>query len=162
MSSVSTSSTPDIKVMTDARYIPLVVLGCCSSCLSVVGSSCVIYMSRRKLNKIIHRLVFALSVSDLISSIALLITPFLVPSILGLPGAIGTFDSCAAMGFLVGTFLVTGSFYNLLLSSYYLLTVKSKWKESALHTNHALEGLIHCVILAIPLSINSAKNPGTA
>ena len=91
MASLSTVDA-DFKSLEDERHIPLIVLGSVSSFLSILGSSCVIHMSSKKLHKIMHRLVFCLSISDMIASLASLFMPYMVPLFMGLPGAVGNHE----------------------------------------------------------------------
>lgn len=109
--------------------IPFDVLVAISSTLSMIGSACIIFMARRELNKIMHRLLFALSISDFMYSGASLIQPYLVPSDLNLVGASGTAATCSVVGFIWIFAWLLGCIYSSYLSLYFLATVRYNWKE---------------------------------
>ena len=124
----SVGAQPD--VLDDARYIPLLVLSAISGTLSILGSGSVIYMTSRNLStKLMDRLVFSLSVSDMFSSISSVLMPYLIPQYIGLAGASGSHASCSAIGFIFMSFVMMGCCYNSYLSIYYLLVVRRSWKE---------------------------------
>jgi len=150
MEAIAVSS--EVFVLRDDLYIPVVILGSISSFLSLAGSSCLIYMSRRKLDKVMHRLVFGLSVADWFSSAACFIMPFLLPSFLGLPGASGNFASCSAVAFFFHGFILVSAFYNLFLSLYFVLIVVKNWKERPSKIS-PVEALAHAVAILVSISI---------
>ncbi|CAB9496559.1 expressed unknown protein [Seminavis robusta] len=146
------SSIPPFEVMDDGPYIVLVVLGTISSVLSLLGSSCVIFLSFRERHKVMHRLMLALSVSDWFSSIASLFMPYAIPSFLGLPGAIGNYDTCTVFGFFLMTFILVGCLYNAYLSLYFYLVVVRNWRERDFTL--APEAVAHAVGVLVPLAVN--------
>lgn len=109
-----------------AQYQGLYWTGCFASLSSIFGSTMVAWHcnSRRK-TSMQHRLLFALSCTDLISSIMLMGLPSFVPE--GTPGhffAVGNATSCAVSGFFfVACFLAT-TFLNAGLSLYFLFTIR--------------------------------------
>ena len=141
-----------VEVLEDARYIPLLVVGCLSSLLSILGSSSVLYMVRRDFQTK-HRLIFGLSLADLISSTALLVMPFSVPSYLGLTAAVGTHATCTASGFFMQTNVLIGACYNCYLSFYYILVVKRNWQEGDFHKRKGWEIAGHGFAVVVPTAI---------
>ncbi|CAB9528023.1 expressed unknown protein [Seminavis robusta] len=142
----------DFGVLETERYIPLIVLGSISSLLSIFGSTCVIYMSSKKLHKIMHRLVFLLSISDIMASLAALFMPYMVPSFMGLLGAVGNVASCSAAGFFLSLGVMMACCYNFYLSGYYLATVRKNWKEYDFRKPFEIAG--HALALLVPLAIS--------
>jgi len=140
--SVNTSITTDPYVSPYlVEYAPyslplgtaMLVLLYTSSILSLLGSSCIVYMARRKMKEqIMHRLLFYIASSDIFMSLVLLVTPIMLPSDLPLPTNInqGNDATCAAQGYILTTLIWTGCCYNCFLSLYYLATVRYNWKEA--------------------------------
>ncbi|CAB9499998.1 expressed unknown protein [Seminavis robusta] len=147
-------SSISYKILDDSVCIPLLVLGSLSASLSMIGSSCVIYMSRRQLERCMQRLVFALSLADMVSSSTSLVMPFLIPSYIGFPGAIGTHASCAAIGFIFALGVMIGSSCNAYLSIYYFLVVRRNWKERDF--TRGIEIGAYSFAIIVPLSIQIA------
>ena len=143
-----------IEMMGNAQYIPVLLLGCTSSLLSIAGSSSIIFMaSKTSRTRIQQRILMGLSVADLISSVGFLIMPFTAPSFLGLPGAVGNHTSCGISGFVSHFGGQAGAGYNSYLSLYYFLTVKRSWKEH--HFNRWVELLAYSIAFLFPLAINA-------
>ena len=140
----------------DNMALPLILLSCLSSVLSMFGSGCVLYMARRQLDQLMHRF--------LMTSITLFLMPFLMPSEIGLLGASGTFDNCVAVGFSFWCFFTIGATYNCYLSCYYLATIRYNWKgnqsmstSSSRHCSNLLnvpkwEFALHLCVVVAPLS----------
>ena len=114
----SLAIVPSFDMLEDGQYIALVVLGSLSSFFSMIGSGCVLHMSFKQRQQVMHRLMFALSISDLFSSTSSLFMHYSVPSFLGLPGAVGNHGSCSTTGFFLMTFIMVGCTYNAYLSLY--------------------------------------------
>jgi hypothetical protein len=96
----------------DVHYIPLVVIRSTSSAFSMLGSACIIYMSSHKLGNVMQRLLLGLSICDFFASAGLFSVTFLLPSYFGLPGAIGNHASCAGVGFIYSSFVLSATVYN--------------------------------------------------
>ncbi|CAB9502485.1 unknown protein [Seminavis robusta] len=146
-----------IPVLEDARYIPVLLIGSLSSLLSLLGSSCIMYMAYPEVRtKLMHRLLFCLSLSDWISSMSLLVMPYLIPSFLGLAGAVGSFASCAGIGFFMLVGSKMGCCYNAYLSIYYYLVVVRNWREADFARRPHLEMAGHVVAIFATLAIEVA------
>lgn len=149
------ASIEELPVLDDARYIPMLVLGCISSFLSFLGSSCMLYMtSKSARQKILHRILLGLSVADLTSSVALFFMPFSAPSFLGLAGAVGNHVSCSAAGFFLTTFSMVGCCYNCYLSLYYMLSVRRNWREHDFKS--WMEIPAYAFAFLVPIAISAA------
>jgi hypothetical protein len=105
------------------------VFGFTSTLLSMIGSGCVMYMARRRLDQLMQRLVFGMSLSDFFSSLILFIFPFFLPPETGYWLGRGNEASCSALGFFWMWFMASACFYNAFLSIYFLATVRYNWKE---------------------------------
>ena len=143
-------------VMGNDRYIPLMLLSTMSSLLSIFGSSCIIYLSSRPVSrrKIFQRLLFSLSMADLVSSTACLMMPLAVPEYLGYFAAVGNHKTCAAAGFFMLVADKAGCCYNAYISLQFLLVVKWRYKESDFTVTQAIVG--HAVALLVPTAIDIA------
>jgi hypothetical protein len=135
-----------------AMEVVMLVFGFVSCSLSIIGSACIMYMCYRELDKAMQRLLFLLSISDLILSLAYLMMPFLLPPDLSIV-ALGSFGSCSA-------FILIGSCYNTYLSVYYLAVVRYNWKEPKPQYGERAkvprwELLVHAFTVGIPLVYSS-------
>jgi hypothetical protein len=138
--------------LTRTQYGALVVVDNGAAFLSLLGSLLICRTSWRKRTKLYHRLLFALSASDVLSSAGLVLHPWLMPR--GTPNlvwAVGNSSTCQAAGFMFVVFLLLVSFYNCLLSMMFLFTVRYKWKDEDIHKH--LETPAHVVAFVIPLFI---------
>ena len=108
----------------DTIYQILLVPLFVSSMLSIYGSlsSIVLILRQNKLKEVYHRLVFGMSVADILLTISLLLIPFLLRKDLGLPLAIGNEQTCDALGFMF-QFYVASSFYNANLSLFFVCKI---------------------------------------
>lgn len=141
--------------LNEGKYIALVVLGTISSTLSLVGSSCIIYMIRKDLaTKILNRILLCISISDVVASFSFLLSPYLVPSYLGLPGGSGSHASCSVVGFFWMSSVATVCFYSCYLSVYYWLVVRWSFHERDFKLHWEI--LAHSVAIIIPVAINAA------
>ncbi|CAB9505511.1 expressed unknown protein [Seminavis robusta] len=138
-----------------SHLIPLIVLGSITSTLSLLGSLGIVFIARKELaHSFMNRLLFSLSLADALASISLLLSPYMVPSYMNVPGASGNHASCTAIGFVFMTGLIATSCYNGFLGVFYYLTVVRNWRERDF-TRH-IEMVMHSVAVLIPISINIA------
>lgn len=112
------------------QYSVLVPVVNVVSLLSIAGSSGIVAMARSRQNEMLQRLLIALSLSDILSSVSFLLQPFLVPKWTGYPLAVGNTTTCTALGFLlhVGMVLVAG--FNCAISLTFLLRIRFNVRES--------------------------------
>jgi len=139
--------------------IVLLTFGFVSCIISIIGSACIIYMCYRDLDKVMQRLLFLLSISDLITSLTILMMPFLLPPNVSIV-AFGSFASCSAMGFIYSAFILIGGCYNMYLSVYYLAVVRYNWKEPTPQYGERAkmprwEILVHVFTVGIPFAYSS-------
>jgi hypothetical protein len=120
---MSTSSPQDESDYTLAQQVAITLVPAFSGTLSILGSSCIIWMllqnNRKKLKSVKYRFLFALCLSDVIYSLWL--APFALPIPKGTPGvwgAMGNYASCNAQGFFL-QFGNIGIFYNCALALYF-------------------------------------------
>ena len=116
---------------------------------SIVGSSLIVAevsLSERKRNRCYHRIMFGMSICDIIASICYFLGRWPLPSDAAfLAGGVGTQETCTAQGFFGQSVLATVS-YNAVLSIYYLLVVTFGWREDRLKK---YEPLFHSVPLGV-------------
>jgi hypothetical protein len=117
------SSSQDESDYTLAQQVAITLVPAFSGTLSILGSSCIIWMllqnSQKKLKSVKYRFLFVLCLSDIVYSLWLV--PFALPIPKGTPGvwgAMGNYASCNAQGFFL-QFGNIGTFYNSALSLYF-------------------------------------------
>jgi hypothetical protein len=110
-----------------------------SASLSLFGSSMIIYdilRDRSKLGSVFHNLMVAMSVFDIVGSIAWAFSTLPIPEYeygepTGIYGAKGNEATCTAQGFFI-QLGYTSIFYNMSLSFYFMLVVRYGMKENQL------------------------------
>eukprot|EP00980_Cylindrotheca_fusiformis_P010753 scaffold2429_cov106-Cylindrotheca_fusiformis.AAC.4 len=130
----------------------LAVLPIPSAILSVLGSSVIIYMALRSRKSKpwtpYNRLLIGMSSYDVISSMTLAIAPFLNPSDSSNKAfAVGNDASCSAIGFL-NQIAYSGTFYNAMLSFYFLLTARFGMKNDRIAQR--IEPSMHIFSIGFP------------
>ncbi|CAB9505512.1 expressed unknown protein [Seminavis robusta] len=136
------------------KYIVVIVLLSISCSLSLVGSSCIIRISFKEIlksNDRQHRLLFALSCADFVNSMSCLLMPYLIPSFMGLPGAVGNHATCTTSGFFFVVASTSACCYNSFLSIYFFLVVCRNWKDRDF--SKMLQVLVHYVAIVLPVAI---------
>ena len=116
-----------------------------SGSLSVAGSAIIMWHAVHKLHRPYHRILFMLSVTDLICSLSLAIMPlaFYRPNLK--PSAV-----CELDGFIVISMGYSSAFYNASLSMYFLLTIKYSYSERKMAQK--VEPFLHGVSVMYPLT----------
>lgn len=128
----------------------LSLIGVVPGFLSILGSTTIIYKNLCNLSSSTpyDRLVFALSVCDIVATVSFVLSPFLIPSGEQAKSvrvyAIGTDGSCSLLGWLT-QFGFSAVAYNGALSCYYLSTVR--FKVSRKDFGEKYEKWIHATIL---------------
>ena len=137
-------------------YLPLVVIGSITSALSVIGSSCIVYMSSKELQNIKQRILLTLSIGDLISSTFWFFMPYMAPEWVGTPGAVGNHASCTANGFFLAFGNKLSTNMNAYLSVYFYLIVCRNWKEHDFTKSLQIGALLLALFLPCALDIPAA------
>jgi len=133
----------------------------CSSIMAIMIS-----ISEDGFTKPYRRIIFGLSVSDILQSVGIIVSPFAAPR--GTPGstwAVGNTSSCEAVGFILtagGTML---PMYTFMLTSYFLLRVKYKMTikdyakkvEWKFHAFIIIWNVTSSIIALVQDSYNSAR-----
>jgi hypothetical protein len=145
-----------ISTLTDGQEITLYLLGVFAGALSVVGSSSIVYkvISDRAKAAPHDRLMLGLSSCDIVASISYAMSPFLLPQDTSQRvWARGTDGTCTFLGFLT-QFSFSAIVYNMMLSFYYLLTVRFGVKRAQFAKRY--EFWMHAVTLLFFLVTASA------
>jgi len=129
--------------LSDNQEIALSVLQIVSAMLSLIGSSVIVYKIVRKFKKErttpYERIILGLSSFDILASITYALSPFLLPSETSQRvWAIGTKSTCSLLGFMSQFACFWAVWYNVLLSFYYLLTVRFQVKPKVFATKYEL------------------------
>lgn len=140
--------------------------------LSLVGSLFVlqdILRDKKKRSKsIFHKIMIGLSTSDVISSVANVLSTWPSPSNgdhnSSVYGAVGTTATCTAQGFFNELGSLTTPLYTASLCLRYLLVVRYNWRESQLQKYEALFHMIPiaigCTMSIVGLPLNLYNNVG--
>jgi hypothetical protein len=143
-----TSSSPqDESDYTLAQQVVITLVPAFSGTLSLMGSSCIIWMlmkeNRKKLKIVKYRILFALCLCDLITSLVFVFWSLPIPK--GTPGvwgAMGNKTSCNAQGFFAHIGII-GSFYNAALALYFYKSLCYSMKDEQIAKRY--EKWIHIV-----------------
>lgn len=128
------------------------------SAISSVIILCKILSSYHKLSTIYHRIMFGMSLSNMIGSLAICLTSLPMPSEAPY-GVVYEFDdakrmgnqlSCEIQGFATMLGLVTSFAYNGTLSLYYAFAIGLKWKDGTIQKRHEV-WLFHLVPIVLGL-----------
>jgi len=137
--------------------------------ISVVSSAiimCMIWRSRAKLSICYHRIMFGMSLTDIILSSALSFNS--VPAPIGTPHAwkaFGNRSTCKAQGFFIMFGMIAAPTYFLSLQIYYFRMIKYQTSTNTIRPNvepylHFAPILVGCIAAFVPLVTNS-MNPGS-
>ncbi len=115
-----------------------------------------IYRSTIKLTTVYHRIMFGMSVVDLISSVAMAFSTLPMPKdmIYKFGGkSIGNELSCTVQGFSANFGIMATLYYNISLFLYYLLSIRYKKSDETI--KKCIEPLMHfsSILLALPLPV---------
>lgn len=118
---------------TQSQQVTLALIPKFSAVLSLMGSMAIVweclYLDRLKLNRVYHRLLFVMSLCDILESCWNFTSTWPIPK--GTPNiafAAGNTMTCEFQGFVLQFGLAT-PILNMCLSIYYLLVIKFSWTE---------------------------------
>lgn len=130
-----------------------------SGCLSAVSSILILYkilQSYNRLSTVYHRIMFGMSLSNMIGTVAICLTSIPMPekAPYGLTyhfeaRRVGNQLSCELQGFAIMLGLVTSFAYNGTLSIYYVFAIGFRWKDTRIR--HLEPLLFHLVPIATGL-----------
>jgi hypothetical protein len=141
--------------LSPAKYYSALVIVIISCLLSIIGSITIAYLIVRKRlwqKDFFQRIMLCLCVADLISTVATLFQPLVLPRFTRLPLAFGTVRSCEAAAFL-SLFVWASYLYSAEISLYFLLTIRYHWKEDRIKS--VLEPWVHILPWVFPLILGS-------
>lgn len=121
-------------IMINHAVAPYLAIGLTtfSSTLSICGSLAIVLSSYKSIDSIYQRLIFIISMADIVSSVSFIIQPFMIPSIYQpfLPFAFGNHATCSFGGFLMvfGPLIIT--FYSFYLSLFFYMKIKYNINEN--------------------------------
>ena len=130
--------------------------------ISVISSSMIIYMifrSRQKLSTIYHRIMFGMSLADILTSVAMLLTTLPMPTELSFDcptsfagTRLGNRQTCEAQGFFFFFGYIAMFSYNGTLFLYYTCTIAFQMKEEQIVKY--VEPLIHLIPWVLGLTVS--------
>ena len=116
------------------QKILLVWLQRVSGILSFIGATCIqvdVIRDKRRRARLYNQLVFAMSIFDDMTALALMVGPAAIPTIHDFYGVAGNDLSCQIQGFFVQAGVIS-IFYNVTLTFYYKLSIVDGWREDRL------------------------------
>jgi len=143
-----------------------------SAMLSTIASLVVIYLivrpiQNRDANKTYLRIIFLLSLHDVLSSFAVFMSTWAAPRdnlhASQMPGCFGNWTTCEIQGFFISYGYSSCMIYNSLLSLYFLLFIKHGWKEEKFDN---MKWPVLCFSFLLPFSfslcmvVTKSINPG--
>lgn len=146
------------RTLTDVQTTILALLPIPAALLSIFGSCVILYMaqeSKRSVNGTkkawtpYHRLLVAMSVYDILSSLTLAMASFLYPKETSTKALVfGNESTCSAIGFF-NQLSYSGTLYNAMLSFYFLLTARFGVSNKTIANR--VEPSIHTFSVGYPL-----------
>lgn len=144
--------------LSNRQKLVFIYLRRCSACLSVVGSSLLLYMIitgyRRGPGKMntYHRFVLGLTIGDFMYSVCAVAGSLPVPAEISwiAPEASGNTATCTAQGFIIHLFISINTWYNALLLIFYVMVVRYNAKERTIR--RCFEPISHLLALSVPLA----------
>jgi hypothetical protein len=145
-------STASTKYWSQTKEIIIILAPIPSALLSFCASGTIIYMILRsptKLNKPFRRIIFGMSVYDMVQSFPSVISA--LPSPAGSKwGAIGNRGTCATQGFLIQLAALGSPLYNLSLAFFYLCIIKFNMTNEQFQKR--VENKLHVISNFLPWS----------
>jgi hypothetical protein len=156
--------------LTYVQYVAMTLAGILSATLSLMGSSLILYLARKKWNEPHHRIVSWLSVTDILFSIfgvygQVLFTPQYSSSTMShhnlpLYWAHGTAQTCTMVGAISAWLRLAGALLNCSLSINFLLMVRLGWRNETIQTHlerpaYTITALLPSLFLVAGLSLNA-------
>lgn len=140
----------EVSNLSDAQEMALSLLPIPSSILSIIGSSIIIHLVYKASQRGPYmRILFGMSICDLITSLAWAIQGFVMPAATSQRvWAFGNDASCTAIGFLT-QFAFSGFLYYGMLSYYYVLTIR--WGVRDAKFSKYVEPWMHVISVGYPL-----------
>jgi hypothetical protein len=126
--------------------------------VSLIASTCLILYilrSHHGLSTTYHRLVFGLSVADISSSFAYVLSSTMVPKEMKyiVPGAQGNTTTCTLQGSLFVVAYTIGAAYNCSICFYYLAIIRYNKKNEYIRNKAKLEPWFHGISILFPLVV---------
>lgn len=141
--------------LTEGQSKALVLIPKFSAPLSILGSSCIlyqIYKDKKSWSKPGQRLLFAMSLNDVVSSFWLFLSTWPVPEESGRWMASGNMATCRAQGFF-GQINIISPIYNGMIAIVYLLKIRYSYTDEKIC--QSVEPIMHIVAILFALGTAS-------
>jgi hypothetical protein len=146
---MSSDATPAYMApLSDAQYFVLWGIACIAMVFSLIGSLSIIFISRRKLHKIYHRLLFTISCVDVASSLICIFAPIMMNEATGYPLSQGNQATCTTIGFVILFGVMSKSFMSCYISIYFLLSIRYNCTDDRVYR---YERLAYMIAFGVPL-----------
>jgi hypothetical protein len=158
METLSTYDEP----LSDTQYFILWGIAAVGCAFTWFGTISIIWIARRKLNSIYHRLLFVISWVELISNFVGFLAPILMDKDTGYPLAHGNQATCSTVGVVLLFSVISKAFSSCFISMYFMLTIRYNWKDDRIR---AYEWSAYLLAFIVPFSysvvglVNDFFNP---
>jgi hypothetical protein len=159
--SMETLSAND-EPLSDTQYFILWGIAAVGCAFTWFGTISIIWIARRKLNCVYHRLLFVISWVELISNFVGFFAPILMDKKTGYPLAHGNQATCSTLGVVLLFSVISKAFSSCYISMYFMLTIRYNWKDEKIR---AYERFAYLLAFGIPFSysivglVNDFFNP---
>ena len=138
------------QILLHETLLPVKATTASISCFASTLIAIMIVRSRNGLKSPYSRIIFGLSIADIIQSASIITSPFAAPNdTLDAPWAKGTIGTCEVAGFFLQVGGTAVPFYTLFLSYYFLKRVKDKITPQAFASKYEFK--IHALIWLFPI-----------
>lgn len=147
----------DYSYMPRNRYMLFFGLQVSSASLSMIGSITIIYLilkQRKSRCEVYHRLLLALSIADIVFDISIILQFVAVRADTEHPLAMGNIQTCSTVGFFTTFGFSTVNLYFVVLSIYFLLTLRYRKHERQVKA--LIEPYGHLFAIGLPFTICTA------
>ena len=111
--------------LSTGQYIPLVLILCISSLLSLTASVAVVRIARFRLGAAYQRYLCIMSIATILNSTFLILHPFLIPNDDDYPWAFGNIQTCRMVGFFFHFGALMIAMYYTMLSIYFYCSIRT-------------------------------------
>jgi hypothetical protein len=148
MNFTETMSASD-ELLSDTQYFILWGIAAVGCAFAWFGTISIIYIARRKLNSIYHRLLFVISWVEFLSNFLGFFAPIMMDKDTGYPLAHGNQATCSMLGVVLLFSVISKAFSSCYISMYFMLSIRYNWKDERIR---AYEWFAYMFAFCIPFS----------
>jgi hypothetical protein len=135
--------------LSDTQYFILWGIASVGCAFTWFGAISIIFIARRKLNSIYHRLLFVTSWVEFLSNFLGFFATIMMDKDTGYPFAHGNQATCSTIGVVLLYSVISMAFSSCYISIYFMLTIRYNWKDERIRS---YEWFAYLVAFCIPFS----------